>query len=454
MEWNEIEKLINPEDFTVFENTAQFSAYTLSERTRKSFYYASGKNPFDDTLSYSLTREAVETFRRYVPKNNGKIGPYYASKFVRNTCASPCSLLMALIYVDRLYKSNPNYLTTVTSSELFLVSMLIASKFLFDEGTDEVTYNDEWAASGCLSNSKVKALEMEFLVAINYEAFVTRDHFEKMVQFMEYKIAIKNGLDRGNFTYTDLYSLIQSKSFCEKVKSVFHLFVQTIVAATSVYITALTVCLAAYLMTSTLFDHNDIKSSTSLPVVKVPVMVNDSMNQKLIVLEVLENVLNNKNEDMLRSENILEKPQLYNSNFSNENKSTEPTKIIPTLLELRISETDIANNNFASCTAISREYKNALGNKNCVYSKNISDKCKSNRKNKNLFVAGKKPLVKNNIDDGPYCVCNVNISDNSDSSKRNTYSTFFYTNSSLTEIVKESLGLKKFMFAFNELKIT
>lgn len=37
---------------------------------------------------------------------------------------------------------------------------------------------------------------------------------------------MKNGLDRGKFTYTDLYSLLQSNSFCEKVKSVFHLFVQ------------------------------------------------------------------------------------------------------------------------------------------------------------------------------------------------------------------------------------
>ena len=64
---------------------------------------------------------------------------------------------------------------------------MIASKFLFDEGTEEGTYNDEWAASGCLSNKKVKALERQFLIAINYDAFVTRDQFDKVIQYMEYK---------------------------------------------------------------------------------------------------------------------------------------------------------------------------------------------------------------------------------------------------------------------------
>jgi len=451
MEWNEIEKLIHPKDFDVLESTTQFSAYTLSERTRKSFYYASGKNPFDHTLSYSLTKEAVETFRRYVPRNNGKIGPYYASKLVRNTCVSPCSLLMALIYVDRLYKSNPNYLTTVTSSELFLVSMLIASKFLFDEGTEEGTYNDEWAASGCLSNKKVKALERQFLIAINYDAFVTRDQFDKVIQYMEYKIALKNGLSRGNFTYTDLYSLLQSNSFCEKVKSMFHLFVQTVVALTAVYLTTLTVCLTAYMVTTTSFCQNDtISSSTSLPVVKLPIFVDDLMLKNPIVMEDLEVVDITVNKNTTNSETTLENPQLKKLNYSNEIKSPKPTKIIPTLSELRISENDVLNSQVSSFLDIPWEDKKATKNKNLVYPNVIPHK--NNQNTKNSIVADKKSIVKSQANDCPCCVCN--ISEKSSVSACTFYSSYFYTNTSLDEIVKDSLDSKNFMFAFNEIKIT
>lgn len=45
----------------------------------------------------------------------------------RNTCASPCSLILALLYLERLRTCNPDYLKKVASSELFLISLVLAT---------------------------------------------------------------------------------------------------------------------------------------------------------------------------------------------------------------------------------------------------------------------------------------------------------------------------------------
>ena len=49
-----------------------------------------------------------------------------ASRISRNACVSPCSLVVALLYVERLKDCNPEYLQRVAPSELFLVSLVCA----------------------------------------------------------------------------------------------------------------------------------------------------------------------------------------------------------------------------------------------------------------------------------------------------------------------------------------
>lgn len=48
-----------------------------------------------------------------------------ASKISRNACVSPCSLVLALLYLERLKDCNPQYLQQVAPSELFLVSLVL-----------------------------------------------------------------------------------------------------------------------------------------------------------------------------------------------------------------------------------------------------------------------------------------------------------------------------------------
>ena len=52
------------------------------------------------------------------------------------------------MYLDRLRSSNTKYLSTISSTDLFLVSLMVASKYLYDDGEEDEVFNDEWAASG------------------------------------------------------------------------------------------------------------------------------------------------------------------------------------------------------------------------------------------------------------------------------------------------------------------
>lgn len=52
-----------------------------------------------------------------------------AAALSRNACVSPCSLVLAVLYLERLKTCNPDYLQRVAPSELFLVSM-VSSVFL------------------------------------------------------------------------------------------------------------------------------------------------------------------------------------------------------------------------------------------------------------------------------------------------------------------------------------
>lgn len=47
-----------------------------------------------------------------------------ASRISRNACVSPCSFVLALLYLERLKDCNPEYLYKVAPSELFLVSLV------------------------------------------------------------------------------------------------------------------------------------------------------------------------------------------------------------------------------------------------------------------------------------------------------------------------------------------
>merc|ERR1711981_429399 len=179
----------------------------LYERYRKTLNYS--KLPVTDRSSLPLTQLAVETFTNVgldaLGDSQGRLDVGRAGEMTRTACVGPSSLVLALLYLERLRRRNPDYLTTVSSADLFLVSLMVASKFLHDDGEEDEVFNDEWASSGGIDTKELNRLEVKFLAAMDWRIFVDDTEFQTTLSRLEADIAIREVTARdGDATYSDL----------------------------------------------------------------------------------------------------------------------------------------------------------------------------------------------------------------------------------------------------------
>ncbi|XP_073824021.1 uncharacterized protein [Musca autumnalis] len=122
--------------------------------------------------------------------------------------ATPAALIMALIYLDRLNSTDPAYVRRITPQELFIVSMMISTKFY--AGHDEEIYLSDWAEDGNMSEERLKELELEFLCAIEWNIYISNEQFFEKLTCIEKQLARREGLRRGWLTYSELMQMLPS----------------------------------------------------------------------------------------------------------------------------------------------------------------------------------------------------------------------------------------------------
>lgn len=172
-------------------------------RITKTLYY--GKLPKTDRLSLPMTELASELFSSaHKGRSLKRLYCEEASEITRNACVSPCSFVLALLYLERLKNCNPDYLQQVAPSKLFLISLLVSSKFLQDDGAEDEVFASEWTKSGEVSISELCQLEKEFLKAIDWNVFVREPLFWSRLEQLETDLALHEGVQRGWFTYTEI----------------------------------------------------------------------------------------------------------------------------------------------------------------------------------------------------------------------------------------------------------
>ncbi|XP_011350799.1 protein CNPPD1 isoform X2 [Ooceraea biroi] len=211
-------------------------------RIKKSLYYA--KLPVINCLSFPIIEvNSGHTLERL------DVGE--ASRISRNACVSPCALVLALLYIERLKNCNPEYLQQVAPSELFLVSLLVASKFLHDDGEEDEVCNGEWANSGQMSIARINKLEKEFLAAIDWAVAVQDEDFWEKLQQLEKNLAYREVQKRGWCSYTEARYLMNSAQ---------------LIAIARTFINVSSICLATYaaglatLLGSSLVAHLIVQS--------------------------------------------------------------------------------------------------------------------------------------------------------------------------------------------------
>jgi len=228
----------------------------LSDRFCKTLYY--GKQPASDRPSLHFTNIAVDEFTNAgldaLGEKLGRLDMTRAADITRNACAGPNSLVLALLYLDKLRKRNPDYLTTVSSADLFLVSLMVASKFLHDDGEEDEVFNDEWASSGGIDTKELNRLELSFLSALDWRIYVENQEFEKAVEKIETDIALKEVSRRGWASYTDLAVL----SMNTELQDLWRVFISYTVKMTAVCVTAYAAGLLSLLGTAAVLHKTPV----------------------------------------------------------------------------------------------------------------------------------------------------------------------------------------------------
>uniref|UniRef100_A0A183CT96 Protein CNPPD1 n=1 Tax=Globodera pallida TaxID=36090 RepID=A0A183CT96_GLOPA len=86
-----------------------------------------------------------------------------ADKLGYHGYVSPCNMLTALVYIIRLKESNESEFFAFNPTELFVSSLVLATKYLNDGTLQEFVWNDEWASVSGLGLSKLNELELRLL---------------------------------------------------------------------------------------------------------------------------------------------------------------------------------------------------------------------------------------------------------------------------------------------------
>ncbi|KAL6086487.1 hypothetical protein STEG23_002972 [Scotinomys teguina] len=187
----------------------------LSARIRRRLYYG-----WDwetdcslEELSSPVADITVELLQKAAPSPIRRLQKKYVAHVSREACISPCAMMLALVYIERLRHRNPDYLQHVSSSDLFLISMMVASKYLYDEGEEEEVFNDEWGAAGGMAVPTLNALERGFLSAMDWHLYTDPREIFEVLNWLESCVAEQQGRRRGWYTYTDLCVLLEQPAW-------------------------------------------------------------------------------------------------------------------------------------------------------------------------------------------------------------------------------------------------
>ncbi|OQV18459.1 putative Protein CNPPD1 [Hypsibius exemplaris] len=122
---------------------------------------------------------------------------------------SPSALLLCLIYMERLHVTNPDfrYRHLMTSSDLFVVSLMSACKFLYDVGETGDCYNGTWARHCRIPIKRLNRMEVDFLNGLDWNLQSEAGEFATVMDKVQTDIVRSNLRFHTSMTYADLVAL-------------------------------------------------------------------------------------------------------------------------------------------------------------------------------------------------------------------------------------------------------
>lgn len=133
----------------------------IRQRLRRTLRYGDARM---DRLTIQLTELVVNYFDRNCSSlSNQFLDLDFAASVSYDSCLDPCTLVAAMIYIERLRSKNPKAYAQSTPNDLYLSALMLASKFLNDCGIEEFVWNDEYAEMAKTTIKRVNQLELRLL---------------------------------------------------------------------------------------------------------------------------------------------------------------------------------------------------------------------------------------------------------------------------------------------------
>jgi len=250
--------------------------FDLVERLQKSFYFKfESEEDIISNASLPLTEISVELFEKALEElncNNNKTGSgnkkfnkfnlKYATRISRKAVISPYCFILALIYIKRLKQINPTYVKSQSACDLFLISLIVSSKFLFDVNTDEEIFNGEWATISGIDIETLNQMEIDFLFKLNWNAYVSPLEFMNEWINIE-NLVIKNECKKRSFqfiTYNEIKIMFDDKVYQQLVSNFLRFISKFIFIASFTYSSAI---FALVLLSKSSMIQNSLQMQSS-----------------------------------------------------------------------------------------------------------------------------------------------------------------------------------------------
>lgn len=120
---------------------------------------------------------------------------------------------------------------------------MVSTKFYSDYDETDV-YVRDWAEEGEVTVERLKQLEIQFLNAIHWNLLVSQSEFYDKLRTVERLLAMKEGLSRSWYTYTELEMLMPTLDVAKKILN------YTTILLFSYVCSVLTIALSCIIVTS------------------------------------------------------------------------------------------------------------------------------------------------------------------------------------------------------------
>jgi hypothetical protein len=174
----------------------------MRRRLRRTLHYGGDNSARMINLSLSISEMTVAYFDRFAPFDS--LDMDYAVKLSREAHIDPCTFIVAFVYIDRLRRTRREFFESSDPADLYLIALILSSKYLHDSDDSQYLYNDEWATSASKPLQQINERELTVLTELDWNLKVTTDEFRLALESIEYHIADRTIKRLGFGTYTEL----------------------------------------------------------------------------------------------------------------------------------------------------------------------------------------------------------------------------------------------------------